>query len=305
VPVSRLFGVLLVRDEVDIVRLCVLHHLSAGCERIIALDNGSTDGTKTVLRRLAARVPLSWSSDPGPYQQGEFVTGLAREAARAGADWILPLDADEFWVAPGGLAEGLERRSHTGGVQVARDDFVQRRDKRRRMPAGVLTMTMRVPSPSPDPAAVDDFIGGRSSMFELRVGDKLAMRATAELVVERGAHTASGLAAPPEEATDITILHAPLRARECLERKAEHGERVEQAGWGASQAWHVRHWAGRVRAGALDEEWDAHSYDGDGTLWIGSRRLPLVRDDRLADALRRWVRPPARQLAARALRRTY
>ena len=300
-----MFGVLLVRDEVDIVRLCILHHLSAGCERILVLDNGSSDGTQTVLRRLAARVPISWSADPGPYQQGELVTGLAAEATRAGADWILPLDADEFWVAPGGLGAALDRRPHAGALQVARDEFIQRRDQRRPTPAGVLTMTMRVAAPSNAAAAIDEFRSGKCSMFEVRVGDKLALRATDHLVVDRGAHTASGLDGHAEEATDITILHAPLRARACLERKAVHGERVEQARWEPTQSWHVRHWAARVRDGALDEEWDAHSYAADGMLHVGARQVPLVRDDRLADTLRRWVRPPASQLVARALRRTY
>ena len=97
-------GVLVVRDEVDVLRVCVLHHLFAGCERVLVLDNGSTDGTVTVLRRLAERLPLSWSSDAGPYRQAEFATGLASEAASLGADWVLPLDADEFWTAPESLS---------------------------------------------------------------------------------------------------------------------------------------------------------------------------------------------------------
>jgi glycosyltransferase involved in cell wall biosynthesis len=297
--------VLLVRDEVDIVRLCVLHHLAAGCERILVLDNGSSDGTQTVLRRLAARVPISWSSDPGEFRQDELVTGLAQEATRAGADWILPLDADEFWVAPGGLAAALDRPSQPGALKVERDHFIQRRDQRRSTPAGVLSMTMRVAAPSKAAEAVDEFTSGRRSMFEVKVGGKLAMRASPNLVVDRGAHTASGLPALAVEATDVIILHAPLRSRACFAGKADHGERLERAGWQGTQGWHVRHWAARLGEGALDAEWAAHSYDGDGTLLVGTRRVPLVRDDRLASTLRRWVRSPAKQLVARALGRTY
>ena len=97
----------MVRDEVDIVRLCVLHHLTAGCERILVVDNGSSDGTTTVLRRLAKRTPVSWTFDPGPYAQDELMTGLVGEAARAGADWVLPLDADEFWTGEADLRAAL------------------------------------------------------------------------------------------------------------------------------------------------------------------------------------------------------
>jgi hypothetical protein len=302
---SRIFGVLVVRDEVDVIRLCVLHHLTVGCERILVLDNGSSDGTATVLRRLAARVPLSWSSDPGAYRQDELVTGLAHEAARRGARWILPLDADEFWVALGGLGEALERPSGAGAVKVARDEFIQRRQQRHASPAGVLTMTMRMAAPRDGPELINEFTNGEISMFEAKVAGKLAMRASPEIAVDRGTHSASGLAGAVEETTAVTILHAPLRSRACLARKAVHGERVERAGYEGVQAFHVRHWAARARDGMLDVEWEAHSYDDDGTLRVGSRRVPLVRDERLADVLRRWVRPPAKQFVARALQKTY
>lgn len=302
---ARIIGVLVVRDEVDIIRLCVLHHLALGCERILVVDNGSGDGTSTVLRRLAARVPLSWSSDRGTYRQDEFVTGLAEEARRLGADWILPLDADEFWTSPGGLHATLDRPSECGAVEVGREEFIQRRDQRRATPAGVLTITMRVASPSEDDAAIEAFQAGECSMFEIKQGPKLAMRATPGLAVDRGAHSASGLAGAVAETRAATILHAPLRSRACLARKAVHGQRLEQAGVEGLQGWQVRHWAALSRARTLDGAWDSHAYDDRGTIQIGERRVPLVGDDRLAVALRRWIRPPAKQLAARVLQRTY
>jgi glycosyltransferase involved in cell wall biosynthesis len=305
VSAPRVFGALVVRDEVDIIRLVVLHHLAMGCERILVLDNGSADGTTTVLRRLAARTPLSWTSDTGPYRQGEFVTGLAQEAARAGADWILPLDADEFWLAPGGLGAALDRPPETGAVMGPRVEFIQRRDQRRPTPAGILTMTMRVAVPSTAAEAVDEFHTGRRSMFEVKVGAKLAFRATPELVIDRGGHSASGMSGPVEEVPGVTLLHAPLRSRACLARKAVHGDRLERAGCEGTQGWHVRHWARRSRDGTLDAEWAAHAYDKDGMLLVGTRRVPLIRDERLTVALRRWVRPPAKQIAARALLRSY
>ena len=42
------------------------------------------------------------------------MTELAREAFEEGADWVVPVDADEFWHAPGGdLTKGARR--HGGG----------------------------------------------------------------------------------------------------------------------------------------------------------------------------------------------
>ena len=138
----------MVRDEVDIVRLCVLHHLTAGCERILVVDNGSSDGTTTVLRRLAKRTPLSWTFDPGPYAQDELMTGLVGEATRAGADWVLPLDADEFWTGEADLRAALGSRLDSGATEVRRVDFVQSREQRAPEARGVLGMTMRVAAPT-------------------------------------------------------------------------------------------------------------------------------------------------------------
>ncbi len=300
-----MFGVLVVRDEADIIRICVLHHLALGCERILVLDNGSTDGTTTVLRRLAARVPLSWTSDPGAYHQGEFVTGLAREARRAEADWILPLDADEFWIAPRGLDHALDRSRQTGALRAERVEFVQRREQLRPDPRGLLTMTMRAPAPARGEAAIGAFLAGERSLFEVRPAAKLALRPTRRLVVERGAHGATSMAGPIEDTDALTILHAPLRSRACLVRKAEHGERLERAGYLADQGWQVRHWAATARTGTLDREWAANAYDRTGAITVGGRRAALVRDERLADAVRRWVRPRGKQAAARLLRRSY
>ena len=142
-------------------------------------------------------------------------------------------------------------------------EFIQRREQRRATPAGVLTMTMRVASPAEDDdAAIEAFQAGACSMFEVKQGPKLAMRATPGLAVDRGAHSAAGLAGAVAATRAVTILHAPLRSRACLARKAVHGDRLEQAGAEGLQGWQVRHWAARSRAGTLDGAWDAHAYDG-------------------------------------------
>lgn len=301
----RIFGVLLVRNEVDVVRLCVLHHLGAGCERIIAIDNGSSDGTVTVLRRLATRIPLTWTVDRSPFRQHELMTGLVHEAHAAGADWVLPLDADEFWVAAAGVlrVELAEHRSHAA-VRVARVNFVQQREQRCSSPRALLTMTMRVPelvAGGDVPAMVRS---GRLSVLEAEPAPKLLLRAGATVSVGRGAHEAAGLAGEIAGTAALTILHAPLRSRAAMELKAAHGRRLLEAGYEGEQGWHVRHWAAQAALGRLDQEWAAHSHEG-GELHFGSRRVRLVRDDRLRAALAPYVRGRIAQRAARLIRRSY
>ena len=45
----RLYGVSMIRNEADIIRVNILYHLSIGFDRLLVVDNGSTDGTDRIL----------------------------------------------------------------------------------------------------------------------------------------------------------------------------------------------------------------------------------------------------------------
>ena len=72
----RLFGISVVRDAADLIGINLLHHLAVGFERILVIDNGSTDATATVLQRLAATTAVEWESDSGPFHQGTMMMRL-------------------------------------------------------------------------------------------------------------------------------------------------------------------------------------------------------------------------------------
>jgi Methyltransferase domain/Glycosyl transferase family 2 len=96
-----------VKNEIDIVEAFVRHTL-AFVRHLVALDHGSTDGTLDVLRALEKEgLPLSIVEDfsPGKYQS-QRMTLLMRDYAvgHYGAEWVLPLDADEFIVVADGGA---------------------------------------------------------------------------------------------------------------------------------------------------------------------------------------------------------
>src|SRR4051794_2278118 len=99
----RLVGALVVRNAADIVRVTVLHHLVLGLDAVLVADNGSTDGTRKALARLAEERPVTVLDRPGAYDQIALMDELIGVARADGADWVVPFDADEFLVCPRGL----------------------------------------------------------------------------------------------------------------------------------------------------------------------------------------------------------
>jgi glycosyltransferase involved in cell wall biosynthesis len=287
---------------VDVVRVCLLHHLTAGLERIMVVDNGSTDGTNTVLRRLAERVPLRYTVDRGPFRQADATTELARQAARDGADWVLPFDADEFWHSAQPLPELLaDVRDPALSVNVTH--FVQRRAQRRQQARGLLTMTARAARQIAPEEGARLVRERRAAFVEARHARKLVVRASSDVTVGWGGHTSPGLHEPPRFSGEMEILHAPLRAASAMALKAEHGRRAAERARG-DDAWHVIRWAELAERGELDAEWRANSYEN-GYLDVYGTARPVIEDLRLREIVRAWVRPPLKQAAARLLRRSY
>lgn len=99
----RIVAISLVKNEVDIVEPFVRHAV-ARVDRLIVLDNGSTDGTRQILQHLVNEgLAIDVIDDPEPgFYQARRMTNLMRDHAleRCRADWVVPLDADEFLVGP-------------------------------------------------------------------------------------------------------------------------------------------------------------------------------------------------------------
>ena len=112
----KVVGLYLVRNEVDIIETNLRHHLTPVIDEAIVIDNGSSDGTFELLVELAEQLPIQLASEAGHMYQSDRVTRMARFATVQGADWVLPIDADEFWVARG-LPSGTSwrRRRSTPG----------------------------------------------------------------------------------------------------------------------------------------------------------------------------------------------
>ncbi len=94
----RLVGATIVRDAADIIEAFVRHNLTV-LDGLAIVDHGSVDGTTEILGALVAeRLPVFVARDDTPaFDQRKLTNRLVRHVfATSDADWVFPLDADEF-----------------------------------------------------------------------------------------------------------------------------------------------------------------------------------------------------------------
>lgn len=120
---APVWGVTMVRDEVDVIEGTIRHMFGEDLAGIVVADNRSDDGTREILNMLADEYGdrLWVFSDPEVgYYQSRKMTNLAGIAASGGAQWIVPFDADELWVAPHSIGRYLGALADETAVVEAR-----------------------------------------------------------------------------------------------------------------------------------------------------------------------------------------
>jgi hypothetical protein len=109
---GSMWGVTMMHNEEDVAEHVVRHMLEQGASGVIVADNLSDDRTPDILAALAAEAPVHVVRDRWTaHAQGTKMTLLAKLAARSGADWVVPFDADELWFAPSGTVSQMLRSS--------------------------------------------------------------------------------------------------------------------------------------------------------------------------------------------------
>jgi hypothetical protein len=196
----KLIAVSRVKNEIDIIEAFVRYH-ARYFDKLIILDDGSTDGTVDVLKSLrAAGLPLVLLREAAVgYEQSDYMTKLLRMAvSQFGADWVAPLDADEFLELHGGmtLVEILARQEPSL-ITLPWSNFVWEPEYKESLELNpVLRMRFRLP-PRPD-------------MMKVLVPAHLAEE---NVRLQQGNH---GLirdeeALPAHPLTSLGICHFPIR----------------------------------------------------------------------------------------------
>ena len=287
------YGISMIRNEADLVRLNVLYHLSLGVDRMLIVDNGSTDGTDGLLKSLSDRDSrVRWFRDDGPFLPSRVMTGLARQAFGEGADWVLPVDADEFWHAPGGDFRRVLETSRAGVLQAEAINFIQWREQRVSEPEALLHMTRRAAAPvGPHGHAQDLVESGEIAFVEKVYPTKCLARPSQEIYIETGHHRIDGVEGTTRRTDELVCLHAPIRSRDALAERIRSSARAAEAGRKQGQGRNRRRLADLNSETAIEREWAANSYEGDH-LDINGERHPVVFDPHLRNAVAPFLRQP-------------
>jgi hypothetical protein len=100
----KIAAYLTVKDEIDLIERAITHLRSIGVDLIVVIDYHSTDGTQDILRKFEADedVQLVFRNELRAPSVEEESAHVLKIIAESKADWIIFLDADEFWIPASG-----------------------------------------------------------------------------------------------------------------------------------------------------------------------------------------------------------
>jgi len=269
------WAVSMVRNEADIIEHFIRHTLGL-VDGIAVLDHASTDGTFETLSRLKAeglQIARLRTAETA-FFQGSHITELARECfARTGADYVLPLDADEFLRTPSRAA--MEAALAAVGAPLYPVQHWQ----------------------SYVPVSFDGTFGPGHLRRRLRTEPiprhkVIIPRRFVDQghVVSEGSHwvldprSAVRMPCEPVPGEQLAIAHCPVRSARQLEAKVRAGYPALKAAAGENTpgAFHWRDFYGRVAAGESLTDRDLYEIACNYTVpredWTPASEIELVED---------------------------
>ena len=260
VTIAAMLGV---KDEIELIGVSIAHLRSIGVDLIIAADAGSTDGTKEALDALAGRQDVCvMHVGPSPEERRAKQLAMARTM---NADWVLSVDADEFWLPASGSLKDCRSLDESDVVVVNRFNVpptrrgpFERGDLApanyeniflcvRKIPAFMMTIETHPDVP---------WLVGADIM------PKVLARTRAIRAVGAGGHSvesATGESLRQATPNDLVIAHVPFSTFDRFERKVLNileRMRVHPEFFAGNAALHWQSWAALFRAGRLRQEFE-------------------------------------------------
>ena len=265
----RIAALLGVMDEVELIRGSIDHLRSIGVDLIIAADAGSTDGTCQILDALRGDDDVHVIHvGPSPEERRARQLELAR---RANADWIMCLDADEFWLPATGSLKDCPSLLEADVIAV--DRFNVPPARRGPFARGELT-----PSNYQDVFLCVHKIPAFMTVMEryphvpwllgADILPKVLARMTGIGSIGPGGHSIEPAEGPLRHTTppDVLIAHVPISTYERFERKVINIVelmRTHPDYFTGNKAVHWQRWAALFREGRLRDEFERQMLDED------------------------------------------
>lgn len=227
---TKIVATLVVRDEEDILEDMLSHTLSEGVTHIFATDNASRDNTRHILARHPEVVDIHYSDDM-THNQETHTTRMAIKACALKPDWIVHLDADEFWCGLGDI------QSHSEHALWATTAFVH-------PPARNVTKNQ---APLRHMQKYVDFRGHAREF-------KVIHRPSPTVMVKHGNHGVLGLG-KMGYCDEITRHHYPIRSFNQFARKVQQGTEALKARQFVCERWYL--WYEEWQAGNLGKLYEA------------------------------------------------
>lgn len=282
---------LLVRDEADIVAYNIEHHLAQGVDHVIAIDNGSRNGTTEILEAYRDSGVLTLIREPSDeYLQDVWATRMAHLAhERFGPCWIISNDADEFWTAENGNLKAHIPRRGCNMVRCWRRNMITASDWLG-LGAWHQSLLFRIAEPAAPPRLenpIEDPL--EQPFFYYDVPPKLIFFSEGLTRISRGAHDGVYTGKPRYENSDLAIFHFPVRSRQ------EFARSVRQIGGAVDRrqelprqtSWKYRRWSRMLRRHRSEERVLRDALPSASRLNADLAAGRVVRDRSLAGRLSR------------------
>jgi glycosyltransferase involved in cell wall biosynthesis len=262
-------AILTVKDEAEILEDCIAHLRTIGVDQIVAHDAGSTDGSEKILASHAGpdfRVIQHSDMDPDAEAWAQLHADLARDS---GADWVLFLDADEFWIPATGRLRDCHVLADADIVNVPRYNVALGPGgpliEGSATPFGAGTMQLICRPPEQFRAQLESNTG--LPWIRGVPVPKTMARPTAVGKIADAGHDIippAGSAARRARPADLLIAHLPFTTLARFSRKLANVRKVFEVHsdyFGADLAWHWRRWLALEDEEAVSGEFSRQAFD--------------------------------------------
>lgn len=254
--------VLLVRDEEDIVYENLAFHLEMGVDHIIATDNGSDDRTRDILAAFERLGVMTLIDEPGrDHSQWRWVSRMAQIARDVfDAAWIIPNDADEFWLPTAGSYRAALENFRADALKCHRFNMVGDYSDSDQAP-WYETVRYRIAKPLEAPVPINYLNETIDHPHFYRALDgKVLVKARHLKYMREGNHSAVFDREVIQQETDrVVVYHFPVRSRSQFESKitntaVSYSQNTELP---TNIGWHQRRWYHLLKSRGLEESFHA------------------------------------------------